>query len=213
MSKQLNEKLQGLYIISDDSLTPKENLLNDIETVLRAGTSIIQLRDKISSDEEIEILVKNIEELCKKYNAIFVLNDRVELAIKLQCQGLHIGKSDYDRIDFIREHFKGIIGVSCYDNVKFAKSMQDKNMDYVAFGSFFTSPTKPYSNVVSKQVLYEAKELLDIPVCAIGGITNENANELLESKTDMLAVISDIWTAKDVNKKCQDYIRQFKERK
>jgi len=213
MSKQLNKKLQGLYIISDDSLTPKENLLNDIETVLRAGTSIIQLRDKISSDEEIEILVKNIEELCKKYNAIFVLNDRVELAIKLQCQGLHIGKSDYDRIDFIREHFKGIIGVSCYDNVKFAKSMQDKNMDYVAFGSFFTSPTKPNSNVVSKQVLYEAKELLDIPVCAIGGITNENANELLESKTDMLAVISDIWTAKDVNKKCQDYIRQFKERK
>jgi len=213
MSKQLNKKLQGLYIISDDSLTPKENLLNDIKTVLRAGTSIIQLRDKISSDEEIEILVKNIEELCKKYNAIFVLNDRVELAIKLQCQGLHIGKSDYDRIDFIREHFKGIIGVSCYDNVKFAKSMQDKNMDYVAFGSFFTSPTKLNSNVVSKQVLYEAKELLDIPVCAIGGITNENANELLESKTDMLAVISDIWTAKDINKKCQDYIRQFKERK
>lgn len=202
-----------MYIISDDSLTPKENLLNNIENVLKAGASIIQLRDKISSDEEIEILVKNIEELCKKYNAIFVLNDRVELAIKLQCQGLHIGKSDYDRVDFIREHFKGIIGVSCYDNVEFAKSMQDKNMDYVAFGSFFTSPTKPNSKVVSKQVLYEAKKLLDIPVCAIGGITNENAIELLECKTDMLAVISDIWTAKDVNKRCQDYLRQFKERK
>lgn len=213
MSKEFNEKLQGLYIISDDSLTPKENLLNDIENVLKSGASIIQLRDKISSDEEVETLVKNIEELCKKYNAIFVLNDRVELAIKLECQGLHIGKSDYDRIDFIREHFKGIIGVSCYDNVEFAKSMQDKNMDYVAFGSFFTSPTKPNSNVVSKQVLYEAKKLLDIPVCAIGGITNENANELLDSYTDMLAVINDIWTAKDVNKKCQDYIRQFKEKK
>lgn len=209
----MSKRLEGLYVISDDVLTPKNTILKNIEEVLKAGASIIQLRDKISSDEEIEELVKKLEILCKKYSAIFVLNDRVELAIKLQCQGLHIGKSDYERIDFIREHFKGIIGVSCYDNIAFAKTMEDKKIDYVAFGSFFTSPTKPNSKVVSKDVLKQAKELLSIPVCAIGGITSENANELLESKTDMLAVVSDIWKSKNINEKCKSYIKQFKERK
>ena len=207
-----SKKLKGLYIISDDLLTPKNTLLENIEQVLKAGASIIQLRDKTSSDEDIENLVVNLEKLCKKYDALFVLNDRVNLAIKLQCQGLHIGKSDYERIDFIRENFKGIVGVSCYDDVNFAKTMEEKGIDYVAFGSFFASLTKPHSKVVNKEVLENAKELLNIPVCAIGGITSNNAYELIKYKTDMLAVISDIWKANNKKEKCEEYIKQFKEK-
>lgn len=206
-------KLEGLYIISDDALTPKESILKNIEEVLKANVSIIQLRDKISSDEEIKDLVISLDKLCKKYNAIFILNDRVDLAIELQCTGLHIGKSDYEKVDLIRKEFKGILGISCYDNIKKAKTMEEKGANYVAFGSFFPSPTKPDSEIVDKKILKKAKEALNIPICAIGGITSKNAYELLENSTDMLAVISDIWKANNIQEKCKEYIKLFEGKK
>ena len=201
--------LKGLYVISDDILTPKENILEKLEKSLLGGARIVQLRDKKFSDEEIENLVIDIENLCKKYNALFVLNDRYELAIKLQCAGLHIGKSDYDKVDFIRDNFKGIIGISCYGDLETAKIMEEKGVDYVAFGSFFTSPTKPLAKVVDKEVLKQAKEQLKIPTCAIGGITLENSNELLENDVDMLAVISDIWKNENIENRCKEFSKLF----
>lgn len=205
----MSKKLNGLYVISDDILTPKETILEQIEKALKGGASIVQLRDKISSDEQIEYLVKDLENLCEKYKALFVLNDRVELAIKLKCSGLHIGESDYHRIETIRKDFDGILGISCYGDAKTAKQMEDLGADYVAFGSFFTSPTKPNSKVVNKEVLSEAKSILNIPICAIGGITLENSLELLDRKTNMLAVISDIWKEKDIEAKCKKYKEKF----
>lgn len=201
----MSKKLKGLYVISDDILTPKITIIEQIEQSLKGGAKIVQLRDKHSTDEEIEDLVVKLEELCKSYNALFVLNDRFNLAIKLQCSGLHIGKSDYENIDFIRENFKGIIGVSCYDDVKTAKEMESKGIDYVAFGSFFPSPTKPNSKVVDMNVLTKAKQNLKIPICAIGGITSKNVNEIISKKTDMIAVISDIWQSDDITKKSLEY--------
>lgn len=197
--------LKGLYVISDDILTPKISILKQIEEALLGGAKIVQLRDKSSSDKQLEELVLQLDDLCKKYDALFVLNDRFELAIKLKCSGLHVGKSDYENIEYIRKNFKGIVGVSCYDDVKTAKKMEEKGIDYVAFGSFYASPTKPNSKVVSKDVLLEAKSNLNIPICAIGGITSKNATELIEKKTDMIAVISDIWKSENIQNKCEEF--------
>ncbi|WP_421716980.1 thiamine phosphate synthase [Arcobacter arenosus] len=202
-------KLNGLYVISDDILTPKEILFEKIEEALKGGAKIVQLRDKKSLDEEIEQLVINLDALCKKYEALFILNDRINLAIKLQCSGLHVGKSDYEKIDYIRENFKGILGISCYGDLKTAKLMEEKGANYVAFGSFFASPTKPQAKVVSKEVLKEAKKLLNIPTCAIGGITLKNAKELLENDVDMLAVISDIWKSDSIENRCNQFSKLF----
>lgn len=205
----IENKLKGLYVITDDTLTPDETLLVQVEQALLGGASIVQLRDKKNTDEVIKEKIKKLQNLCKEYHALFVLNDKIDLAIELECDGLHIGKSDHNRFDEIRENFKGVIGVSCYGDVTMAKDFQKRGADYVAFGSFFTSPTKPNSNIINLHVLQEAKNKLNIPVCAIGGINTTNVDEVMEYSPDMLSVINDVWTAKDIKSQSSLYTNQF----
>jgi thiamine-phosphate pyrophosphorylase len=200
-----NEKLNGLYVITDDVLTPNETIYEQVQNALEGGAKIVQLRDKISNEEKIKIKVKHLQNLCKKYDALFVLNDKVDLAMELQCDGLHIGKSDYHRFDEIRQNYKGIIGVSCYGDVDKAKEFETKGADYVAFGSFFHSPTKPNSNIVSMDVIEKAKEKLTIPVCVIGGININNLTQIISSKPHMVSVISDIWKSENIKDKAMQY--------
>ena len=205
----LKQKLKGLYVISDDTLTPDETLFSQIEQALLGGTSIVQLRDKKNSDDVMIEKIKKLQKLCKEYDALFVLNDKIDLAIELECDGLHIGKSDHDRFDETRKNYKGIIGVSCYGDVAMAKDFQDRGADYVAFGSFFTSPTKPNSNIIALEVLKDAKIQLSIPVCAIGGINTKNVDDIVQFKPDMISVINDIWTASDITSQASLYANQF----
>ena len=205
----LKQKLKGLYVISDDTLTPDETLFSQIEQALLGGTSIVQLRDKKNSDDVLIEKIKKLQKLCKEHDAVFVLNDKIDLAIELECDGLHIGKSDHNRFDEIRENFKGVIGVSCYGDVAMAKDFQDRGADYVAFGSFFTSPTKPNSNIIALEVLKDAKMQLSIPVCAIGGINTKNVDDIVQFKPDMISVINDIWTASDITSQASLYANQF----
>lgn len=196
-------KLQGLYLITDEKLTPLDSIIRDVEEVLNSGAKIIQLRDKSHKDDELSLYADEIQSLCIQHNALFVLNDRVDLAIKRGYSGLHVGKSDYENLPQIRENFKGILGVSCYGDINKAKELESLGVDYVAFGSFFPSPTKPNSTVVSLDILKEAKERLTIPTCAIGGISLEKLH-LIEA--DMVAVISDVWSATDREKRVKDYL-------
>ena len=205
----LKQKLKGLYVISDDTLTPDETLFSQIEQALLGGASIVQLRDKKNSDDVLIEKIKKLQKLCKEHDAVFVLNDKIDLAIELECDGLHIGKSDHNRFDEIRENFKGVIGVSCYGDVAMAKDFQDRGADYVAFGSFFTSPTKPNSNIIALEVLKDAKMQLSIPVCAIGGINTKNVDDIVQFKPDMISVINDIWTASDITSQASLYANQF----
>jgi thiamine-phosphate pyrophosphorylase len=206
----LSSKLKGVYVITDDTLTPDETLFSQVEDALKGGATIVQLRDKKNDEETIEKKAIALQELCHEYNAMFVLNDKVELAIKLQCDGLHIGKSDHARFDEIRKDFKGCIGVSCYGDVDHAKEFEQKGADYVAFGSFFTSPTKPNSNIVPLEVISEAKEKLTIPVCAIGGINKENVDQVVQKDPEMISLISDIWNSDDITAKTLMFATKFK---
>ena len=202
-------KLKGLYVITDDNLTPDESIYDQVEQSLKGGASIVQLRDKHSSDELVMQKAQKIQELCHSYGALFVLNDKIELAIKLGCDGLHIGKSDHERFSEIREGFKGVIGVSCYGDVEMAKAFKKKGADYVAFGSFFTSPTKPNSNIVPLDTISKAKEALNIPVCAIGGLNTTNIDEVLKYNPDMVSLINDIWSSEDILTRSRHYAEKF----
>jgi len=204
-------KLNGLYIITDDTLTPPHTIIEQVEKALLGGAKIVQLRDKQSSDEAIRNAAIELQNLCEKYNAVFVLNDKVELAIELGLSGLHIGKSDYHRIEEIRKNFSGYLGISCYGDVSFAKEMQQLGVDYVAFGSFFTSPTKPNSNVVDLEVLRKAQIELNIPVCAIGGLNSKNISDVMQHKPDMIALISDIWKSENIQDKAQFFTSLYEE--
>jgi len=202
-------KLKGLYVITDDKLTPDDTIYTQVEDALKGGASIVQLRDKKNSDEIVKQKAIKLQQLCKEYDAFFILNDKIDLACELQCDGLHIGKSDHDRFEYIRENFKGIIGVSCYGDVELAKKFETMGADYVAFGSFFASPTKPNSNIVPLEVLTQAKKELNIPICAIGGINSENLIDVLDHNPDMVSVISDIWRNENVQNQSNFYANQF----
>jgi len=206
---QYGEKLKGLYVITDNILTPQKTIFFQVQEALKGGAKIVQLRDKINSEKIVQKTAIELQELCKKYDALFILNDKVTLALESHFDGLHIGKSDYEIFPQIRENFKGILGVSCYGDIEKAKYFESLGVDYVAFGSFFSSPTKPDSALVPLEILTKAKEELHIPICAIGGICTDNLDEIMEQNPDMVAVISDIWKSADINSQSSLYAKQF----
>jgi len=202
-------ELKGLYVITDDTLTPDDSIFQQVEQSLKGGASVVQLRDKSNDNYTIKQKAIQLQYLCRKYNALFVLNDKYEIAMDIGCDGLHIGKSDYKSFKSIRRFYNGVIGVSCYDNIKDAKRFESLGADYVAFGSFFHSPTKPQSNIISLEVLSKAREELNIPVCAIGGINSKNILDVIEHKPHMVSLISDIWKSEDIMSKSSFYTNQF----
>jgi len=189
----MHKKLSGLYAITDEVLTPDTTVIQQVQQALEAGVKIIQYRNKTALDSDVEELCHDLQTLCHEYEALFILDDRPYLAAKLGVDGLHIGKDDMP-LDQAREVFsQGIIGVSCYGSVKKALQAQEQGADYVAFGSFYPSPTKPLSGVVNKSVVTKAKELLAIPICVIGGINHSNIEEMLTLHPDMISVVSAVF--------------------
>ena len=182
--------LKGLYVITDENLTPDDSVHSYVEDALKAGASIVQYRNKTKSDEEVEEVCRTLQALCSQYDVPFIIDDRPYLAAKIQADGIHIGKDDMS-LDEARKIFpKGIIGVSCYGSIRKAREAQEEGADYVAFGSFFSSPTKPHSGIISMNVLQKAKEAVDIPICAIGGISQTNIGEVAAKNIDMISVVS-----------------------
>lgn len=199
----MKNRLNGLYVITDDTLTPSDKIFESVEQALQGGAKIVQLRDKTNDTSTVENVSLRLQELCHKYDALFVLNDKIEIAIKLGLDGLHIGKEDYSNIQDVRKNFKGILGVSCYDDLEMAKNMQKAGVDYVAFGACFSSSTKPNASTMNLEIIKKAKDELNIPICVIGGINTNNIKTLLEYKPDMVAIISDIWKSDDITKKAR----------
>jgi len=186
--------LKGLYVLTDASLTPKQTILSQIERVLSSGVSVIQYRDKYASDEEAELTCKALQDLCTRYNALFIIDDRLALAKKIGADGLHVGEDDvsFEEARAVLGEEK-IIGVSCYGDIQRAKKYEALGADYVAFGSFFPSPTKPHSKVVPLDVLEEAKKALHVPICAIGGINLSNIADIAHYEIAMVSLISAVY--------------------
>ena len=202
--------LKGLYAITDERLTPFSDLISCVKKALEGGAKIIQLRDKTKKDEELLPIALSLKELCESYGALFIVNDRVSLAAKSDAHGVHIGKDD-GTVKEVRLLLgpKKIIGVSCYNDFNRALVMEQAGADYVAFGSFFPSPTKPTAVKAQIDLLKRAKKELTIPICAIGGITVDNASSLIRSGADMVAVISDLWRSKNITKKARIFSNLF----
>lgn len=199
------QKLKGLYGISDTSLTPHKTIIGQLQKAIEGGLSIFQYRDKHSKDSDIAGLIGELQAICDSNNVLFVLNDRYELAMKLGVSGLHLGKDEIMNLIEIRKEFKGVIGVSCYDSIKLAKTFQDMGANYVAFGAMFASKTKVNATPCPLHILEQAKKHIEIPICAIGGICVSNISKL--NHCDMIAVISSLWTPSKINIKDFDFIK------
>jgi thiamine-phosphate pyrophosphorylase len=204
----LSEK--GIYAITDCANTTEQELLEKSENILKTGISLFQYRNKESDQQKKKRLAQALQSLCHQYNVPFIVNDDVSLAREITADGVHLGKDD-GHIHLARETLgTKIIGISCYNDIARAIKAEQDGADYIAFGAFFPSVTKPDAKKAEIELVKQAKSQLSIPVVAIGGITPENAKPLIDANIDYLAVISGLYSASDTIKATQNYNDLFK---
>jgi len=193
------DSLQGLYAITDEQLLAGRDFAASVEQALSGGARIIQYRDKSLDHGKRLQQAKSLRALCSEHQALLIINDDVDLAKQVAADGVHLGIDDAD-ISEARAVLgeQAIIGVSCYNRFDLAERAAQQNADYIAFGAFYPSPTKPAAVTAELELLRRAQRL-DIPLCAIGGITLENSAALLEAGADMLAVISSVFAPADIS--------------
>ena len=181
-----------IYAISDDILMPENLALGYAREILECGVKFFQFRSKKAVKNE--KLASEILNLCEKFGAKFIVNDDVKFAKKIGAKAVHLGKDDEN----IKEAFEilgkdAYVGVSCYNDISLAINAAKNGASYVAFGSVFASPTKPNAPKCDLEVVKEAKQILNLPVCVIGGINDTNIGLLSYANPDLIAIISAIY--------------------
>lgn len=203
-------RVRGLYAIADTQLLSAARLLGAVGEAIAGGARLIQYRDKGTDAVRRRDQARALLALCRGQDCLFIVNDDVALAAAIGADGAHIGRDDLPLADARRELGAGrLIGVSCYDELERARAAQAQGADYVAFGSFFPSPTKPQAVRASIALLRAARAELHVPIVAIGGITPENGADLLAAGADALAVIDGVFNQPDIRAAAQRYARLF----
>lgn len=191
-------KLHGLYAVTPD-LADGALLLGQVEALLGGGCRILQYRDKISDKAEQLARAKALRALTRRFGATLLLNDDIALASLVGADGVHLGKDD-GNLRAARAILgpDRILGASCYADFQAATAAAAAGVDYVAFGAAYPSPTKPEAPRAGLALFSRAASELPVPVCAIGGITLDNAPPLIAAGTALLAVITDLFSAPDI---------------
>ncbi|MCU7799061.1 MAG: thiamine phosphate synthase [gamma proteobacterium symbiont of Lucinoma myriamae] len=194
LSSENTTKIHGLYAITDPDLIPAEQLLTSVEQVILGGARIIQYRNKSASKAIQYEEASQLSSLCKQHQICFIINDDPQLAKAVNADGVHVGKEDGKIADARKQLGKqAIIGVSCYNQLENAQRSIEQGADYVAFGRFFPSKTKPDAVQADLQLLKEASQQLNVPIVAIGGINRDNAQKLIQCGASSVAVINDLF--------------------
>ena len=190
--------IKGLYAITPD-MADTGLLLQKVEAALQGGVSILQYRNKTASHKLQTQQARALLPLCRQYNVPFIINDSVKLCLTLDADGVHLGADDGNLAEVrTRIGSDKILGASCYNRFDLALSAQQAGASYVAFGACFASSTKPNAPVASLNLFKRAKLELQIPIVAIGGITLQNAPQVLKAGANAIAVINAIFSADDV---------------
>lgn len=201
---------RGLYVITDSRLLAPGTLEAAVEDAIRGGAVAVQYRDKSSESARRAQEAAALRALCRRLGAVFIVNDDVELAAACGADGVHLGRNDADYASArARLGAAAIIGLSCHADLERAQRAAAMGADYVAFGRFYPSATKPEAPEASVSVLERAHALLTIPVVAIGGITPENGRRLLAAGADLLAVIHGVFSAADTRAAAARYAALF----
>ncbi len=208
----MNPRLHGLYAIADTHYLEAARLAPAVEAAIAGGARVIQYRDKRHDAASRVRQARDLAAICRRHGVLFLVNDDVVLAESAGADGVHLGHGDMLPAAARRLLGPGkIIGVSCYNELERALAAERAGADYVAFGSFFPSRTKPQAVRATPDLLRAAKQRLHIPVVAIGGITPENGAVLIEAGADMLAVIEGVFAQPDVSAAAKRYARLFPE--
>jgi thiamine-phosphate pyrophosphorylase len=203
-------RLLGIYAITDPVLCG-DDLINNVRAAIEGGIRILQYRNKQASHNVQHEEATRLLALCRQHDVLFIVNDDINLASDINADGVHLGQKDRALIE-AREHLgqNKIIGISCNNRFDYALAAQQQGADYIAFGRFFSSMTKPQAPQAEIELLLRGKRELHLPIVAIGGITADNGRQLIEAGADMLAVIHGIFGQADVRLAAQRYAELFR---
>lgn len=194
-------KLRGLYAVTPEA----PDVVDKARRAMEGGIALLQYRRKKRDVHE----AREVVALGRRYAVPVIVNDDFELALELDAAGAHLGRDDGD-LALARARLPGkILGASCYADPTLARRAVSLGADYVAFGAVFASPTKPEAVRAPLALFGEAD--LGVPLCAIGGITLDNAREVIAAGADLLAVISDLFDAPDIARRADQYRKLFDE--
>lgn len=203
--------ISGLYAITPQCADTAA-LLERVRLALEGGAQLVQYRDKsadvaLRHEQGAELLA-----LCREFGVPLIVNDDLRLASLIGADGVHLGREDGSLREARLILGPGkIVGVSCYNDLQLAVAAQQGGADYVAFGSFFASITKPAAVPAPLDLLHQARHELSIPLVAIGGITLDNAGLLVAAGADALAVITALFDAADIRAAAASLSKLFTE--
>ena len=183
--------MRGLYLITNDD--PIELLLAKLEGAMATyEVAVLQYRRKQVPKEQQAYEIEYMKHLCSQYKIPFVINDDLEAAVHYGV-GVHLGQDDGSIVEAAARLPKGVlIGRSCNNSLELAEQAIADGANYVAFGAIFATDTKPEAGNIGLDTLKQAKAKLNVPICAIGGLTVENSKEVIAAGADLCAVVSDV---------------------
>jgi len=201
--------IKGLYAITPD-MTDLNTLIQKTQSAIEGGAFMVQYRSKIQDRAVKMQQCAAILRLCREYDVPCIVNDDVEMCRVLKADGVHLGEND-DNIAEVRRILgeDAIIGSSCYDQLDRAKQAQKEGASYVAFGAVFPTPTKPNAPRATLELLREAKSEIEIPIVAIGGITVNNAHDVIEAGVDAIAVITSLYESNSIKETAETFLKMF----
>ncbi|MBF08095.1 MAG: thiamine phosphate synthase [Cobetia sp.] len=200
----------SLYLVTDPALCAERGLEATVMAAVRGGVSVVQLRDKHASDEEMIAQAIRLKALLDEYEVPLIINDRIEVALASGADGLHIGQSDGDPVEARRRLGEdALIGLSV-QTLEQLKAVDVERIDYLGLGPVYATPTKPdHAAPLGIEGLTQLVRSSPLPTVAIGGISLANAGEVMTSGTDGLAVVSALCSAEDPAAAAQQYLAQY----
>ena len=204
----MNDIDLSLYLVTDNS-EDEEKFLKTIEEAINGGVSVVQIREKTADTLDFYNLALKVKEITTKYNVPLIINDRVDVALAIDADGVHVGQSDMP-CDVTRKLIgkNKILGVSAA-TIDEAKKAEKDGADYVGTGAVFPTSTKDDAPSITKKDLKDIVDSINIPVVAIGGINMENANELKNTGIAGLSVVSAIMSADNPKKASEKLLNIF----
>ena len=194
-----------LYLITDSDILKGRDFYHCIEEALKGGVTMLQLREKEADGKEFLEKAMNLRELTRKYGVKFIINDRIDIAMLCDADGVHLGQSDIPAKEARKLMPGKIIGVSCR-TVEEAEKTKEDGADYLGVGDIFGTQTKLDAKRVSLDTLKDIKEKVNLPITAIGGLNLDNLDYVKKCNIDGYAVISAILAKENIKKECESWI-------
>ncbi len=199
----------SLYLCTDRELMSSDSIEEGVELAIKGGVTIVQLREKNCLGKEFLRIAHGVKEVTDAYEIPLIINDRIDIAMAVDADGVHLGQKDIPASvarEMLGKH--KIIGVSAY-NAELALRAQKDGADYIGVGDVFGTATKADTHRVSYDELVKIRKTVKIPIVAIGGVKPENMPRLAGTGVDGVAVVSAVLGAKNITEAAEEMIRQM----